>query len=82
MINFVCYSCFLKPNLFFNQGPSVCRITDIVNLVPINFNICQLIPVNVRYNLEIVATMQSLPVSPYVHLKHINFLPIICLLSW
>ena len=32
-----------------------------------------MIPVLVRYDLESVATLQSLPECPYVHIKHVDF---------
>ena len=35
-----------------------------------DFKLCMLIPVTVRYDVEIVATLQTLQESPYVHLKH------------
>ena len=33
-----------------------------------------MVPIMVRYDLEIVATLYFLPECPYVHLKHFEFL--------
>ena len=40
---------------------------------PIDFKLCMMIPITVRYDIGSVATLYSLPERPYVHSNHADF---------
>ena len=77
---------FLEAKFFYNQGqsarPSVrpsIRNGQLFTFIwacyncPIDFKLCIVIPIVVRYDLESVETLISLPECPYVHFKHAHF---------
>ena len=75
--SFTYFCSILKAKLFNNQGRSVCPEQLALSLIqtyqncPIDFNLCMMIPIPVRYDL---GTLHSLPESPYVHKNNSIFL--------